>query len=97
MNLYEEVMPKYLAMSRADLIAEILEKGQPMRDFLEKQADPDFAEVEPEGFEEMMGMTANLAQPPKEVERAANEMAFANDVLKNRFGLTIEFHYGANF
>ena len=84
-SLYEKKMPAYLAMSRGDLIAEILAAGDPAVGHFEK-------------VEEAMRADAEELPEPTEVERDAMEIVrIANGVLKERFGVTVEFHYGERF
>lgn len=72
MSIYEEKMPSYLAMSRGDLIAEVLDAGQKVHDFLEE--------------------TAGMDEPPEPPELQHERVRIANDVLRERFGITIHFH-----
>lgn len=93
MNLYEQKMPAYLAMSRADLIAEILEQGDRVSEWLTDNP-------------EHTGVASALAvalgsddgesgtEMPKDIQRCRDTVGIANDCLRQRFGITIEFTYG---
>lgn len=72
MSIYEEKMPAYLAMSRGDLIAEILDAGAKVHTHLESTKGDDEA-----------------PEPP---ETEHERVRIANDVLRERFGITIHFH-----
>lgn len=79
MSIYEEKMPSYLAMSRGDLIAEILEHGVPVNEHLAE--NDDFLE--------------EADKLPEGIARSEEIVRIANDVLRERFGFTINFYYQA--
>lgn len=81
MSLYETKMPAYLAMSRGDLIAEILAAGDPAKAHLEAV---EAAMLEDDG---------EIPAPTPAQKDAFEIVRIANSVLKERFGVTIEFHY----
>jgi hypothetical protein len=80
-RIYDEKMPSYLAMSRGDLIAEILEHGGPVNDHLAAQEPQSMFSDEPE------------PEVPEAIKRSEEIVRVANDVLRERFGFTINFFY----
>lgn len=81
MSVYEEKMPAYLAMSRGDLIAEVLEHGVPVNEHFATEPPPSMFSDEPE------------PEVPATVKRGEEIVRIANAVLKERFGFTINFFY----
>lgn len=92
-SIYETKMPAYLAMSRGDLIAEVLNAGEPVKDYLaEKHADGPQSLAGILGIGDVPGEEA--AGTPQTVKDNGEIVRIANNVLRERFGITVEFHYG---
>jgi hypothetical protein len=87
-SIYELKMPAFLAMSKGDLIAEIIEKGNVVSEHLAEQQKEPATDI----MEAIMLPSPDAA--PSDVRDANEVVRIANDVLRERFGITIQFHYG---
>lgn len=92
-SIYETKMPAYLAMSKGDLVAAILAAGEPVKDYLaEKQDDAPNPIAHALGFTDVPGEEPQ--ETPQAIKDAGETVRVANNVLRERFGITVEFHYG---
>lgn len=95
-SIYETKMPAYLAMSRADLIAEVLAHGEIVSAFLDEHQDATEAEGGDAADMVVHIFGGSAPDEPAHVESAREVVRIANDVLKERFNIQINFWYGSN-